>query len=103
MEDQLNLSMFRLARGYAQTGMTAYTELQNEEFRAEEEGYSAVKHQSFVGTTYFDEVAQILSGGLTSTLAMDGSTETQQFTTPVDAARKSPRPRGRSAASSKAA
>jgi len=75
----VNLSMFKLAKGYAQTGMTAYTDLQEEEFRAEEEGYGAVKHQSFVGTGYFDEVAQILSGGLTSTLAMDGSTEAEQF------------------------
>jgi len=75
----VNLSMFRLAKGYSQTGMAAYSELQEEEFRAEEEGYAAVKHQSFVGTGYFDDVAQVLSGGLTSTLAMDGSTETEQF------------------------
>lgn len=75
----LNLSMFQLAKGFARTGMTAYTELQEEEFRAEEEGYSAVKHQSFVGAGYFDEVAQVLSGGLTTTLAMEGSTETEQF------------------------
>jgi len=76
----LNLSMFQLAKGYSQTGMSAYSELQEEEFRAEEEGYAAVKHQSFVGTSYFDDVAQVLSGGLTSTLAMDGSTESEQFT-----------------------
>ena len=75
----LNLSMFRLAKGYAQTGMSAYTDLQEEEFRAEGEGYAAVKHQSFVGAGYFDDVAQVLSGGLTSTLAMDGSTEKEQF------------------------
>ncbi len=75
----VNLSMFRLAKGYSQTGMSAYSDLQEEEFRAEEEGYSAVKHQSFVGTGYFDDVAQVLSGGLTSTLAMDGSTEAEQF------------------------
>jgi isocitrate lyase len=75
----LNLSMFRLAKGYSETGMSAYTDLQEEEFRAEEEGYGAVKHQSFVGTGYFDDVAQVLSGGLTSTLAMDGSTEAEQF------------------------
>jgi isocitrate lyase len=75
----LNLSMFRLAKGYAQSGMAAYSELQEEEFRAEEEGYAAVKHQSFVGTGYFDDVAQVLSGGLTTTLAMDGSTEAEQF------------------------
>ena len=75
----VNLSMFRLARGYADRGMSAYSELQEEEFRAEKEGYAAVKHQSFVGTGYFDEVAQVLSGGLTTTLAMEGSTEKEQF------------------------
>jgi len=75
----VNLSMFRLARGYADRGMSAYSELQEEEFRAEKEGYSAVKHQSFVGTGYFDDVAQVLSGGLTTTLAMEGSTEEEQF------------------------
>ncbi len=75
----LNLSMFQLAKSYAARGMAAYTDLQEEEFRAEEEGYAAVKHQSFVGTGYFDDVAQVLSGGLSTTLAMDGSTETEQF------------------------
>ncbi len=75
----VNLSMFSLAKGYAQTGMSAYTDLQEAEFRAEEEGYRAVKHQTFVGTGYFDDVAQVLSGGLTTTLAMDGSTEAEQF------------------------
>jgi isocitrate lyase len=75
----VNLSMFRLAKGYAERGMAAYSELQEEEFRAEAEGYSAVKHQTFVGTGYFDDVAQVLSGGLTSTLAMEGSTEADQF------------------------
>jgi isocitrate lyase len=75
----LNHSIFRLAKGYAENGMAAYSELQEEEFRAEAEGYSAVKHQSFVGAGYFDDVAQVLSGGLTSTLAMDGSTEEEQF------------------------
>src|SRR5208282_2192007 len=97
----LNLSMFRLAKGYAETGMTAYTELQEEEFRAEAEGYAAVKHQSFVGAGYFDEVAQILSGGLTSTLAMEGSTETEQFVPDKGAPRKHARSRERSSAASK--
>jgi isocitrate lyase len=59
--------------------MAAYSELQEEEFAAEAEGYAAVKHQSFVGAGYFDDVAQVLSGGLTTTLAMDGSTEEEQF------------------------
>ena len=75
----VNLSMYRLARAYSEAGMSAYTELQEEEFRAEEQGYSAVKHQSFVGAGYFDDVAQVLSGGLSTTLAMDGSTESEQF------------------------
>jgi isocitrate/methylisocitrate lyase len=75
----LNHSMFKLARAYAETGMLAYSNLQQEEFAAETAGYQAVKHQSFVGAGYFDDVAQVLSGGLTTTLAMDGSTETEQF------------------------
>jgi isocitrate lyase len=75
----MNLSMFRLARDYRETGMTAYTELQQEEFAAKEEGYAAVEHQAFVGTGYFDEIANVLSGGTASTLAMEGSTETEQF------------------------
>ena len=75
----VNLSAFRLARDYQARGMLAYSELQQEEFAAEAEGYRAVKHQSFVGTDYFDDVAQVLSGGLTSTLALGGSTEAEQF------------------------
>jgi isocitrate lyase len=96
----LNLSMFRLARGYAQSGMAAYSELQEEEFRAEEEGYAAVKHQSFVGAGYFDDVAQVLSGGLTSTLAMGGSTEEEQFVKKGKASSPptTPRPRSRPSA-----
>ncbi len=78
----LNLSMFRLARAYSESGMLAYSELQKEEFAAETEGYRAVTHQTFVGTGYFDEVAQVLSGGLTTTLAMEGSTEAEQFLKP---------------------
>ncbi len=80
----LNLSAFRLATEYRARGMLAYSELQQEEFAAEEEGYRAVKHQSFVGTDYFDEVAQVLSGGLTSTLALGGSTEAEQFAPPPE-------------------
>ncbi len=75
----LNLAMFRLARDYLETGMTAYTELQQEEFAAKEEGYAAVEHQAFVGTGYFDAIATVLSGGTSSTLAMEGSTERDQF------------------------
>ncbi len=75
----VNLSMFQLATDYKERGMLAYSELQEKEFAAEPLGYRAVKHQAFVGTDYFDEVAQVLSGGLTSTLALHGSTEAEQF------------------------
>jgi isocitrate/methylisocitrate lyase len=77
----LNLSMFELARGYRETGMTAYARLQEKEFSREQHyGYEAVKHQRFVGTGYFDTVAQVIAGGTSSTLALDGSTEQAQFT-----------------------
>ncbi len=76
----LNLSMFELARGYKLSGMTAYTRLQEKEFSREAEyGYEAVKHQRFVGTGYFDQVQQVISGGLSSTTALAGSTESEQF------------------------
>jgi isocitrate lyase len=75
----LNLGMFELARGYGQSGMAAYSQLQQREFSSEEFGYEAVKHQQFVGTGYFDLVAKVVAGGLTSTTALDGSTETEQF------------------------
>jgi isocitrate lyase len=75
----LNHSMFELARGYAARGMAAYSELQEAEFAAEKSGYTAVKHQREVGTGYFDAVAVALSGGKSSTTAMAGSTETEQF------------------------
>jgi isocitrate lyase len=77
----LNLSLFDLARDYRDRGMAAYCEVQQAEFRAEEEaGYRAVKHQHFVGTGYFDQVAQTISGGTSSTTALAGSTEAAQFT-----------------------
>jgi isocitrate lyase len=76
----LNLSMFELARGYKLAGMTAYSRLQEKEFSRETQyGYEAVKHQRFVGTGYFDQVQQVISGGLASTTALAGSTETEQF------------------------
>ena len=77
----LNHSMFSLAKGYAAEGMTAYVKLQREEFMSEQEGYAAVKHQAFVGTGYFDDVASVVSGHSASTLAMKGSTEEKQFET----------------------
>ncbi|HLJ45807.1 MAG TPA: isocitrate lyase [Bryobacteraceae bacterium] len=79
----LNLSMFELARGYASTGMTAYSELQEREFALAERGYSAVRHQRFVGTGYFDQVANTIAGGLSSITALTGSTEEEQFEQPA--------------------
>ena len=75
----LNLAMFQLARDYRERGMSAYTDLQEAEFTAERDGYSATRHQREVGTGYFDQVAQVISGGVSSTLALRESTETQQF------------------------
>jgi isocitrate lyase len=75
----LNYSMFELARKYKETGMAAYSELQQNEFASEEYGYSATRHQREVGTGYFDEVAQVISGGTSSTVALKGSTEEAQF------------------------
>jgi isocitrate lyase len=76
----LNLSMFELARAYQGSGMTAYSQLQEREFENERlAGYRAVKHQSFVGTGYFDQVAQAITSGTASTAALAGSTEEEQF------------------------
>ncbi len=75
----LNYITFQLARGYAQTGMTAYADLQEAEFKAREEGFRATEHQAFVGTAYFDMVQEAITGGQASTLAMHGSTEEEQF------------------------
>jgi isocitrate lyase len=79
----LNLSMFELAGGYKENGMSAYCRLQEKEFASEElAGYAAVKHQRFVGTGYFDAVQQAVAGGASSTTALEGSTEAAQFTRP---------------------
>ena len=76
----LNFSMFELARHYATNGMAAYARLQEKEFAsAESAGYTAVRHQRFVGTGYFDEVAQTIANGASSTVALAGSTEAEQF------------------------
>jgi isocitrate lyase len=75
----LNLSMFQLALDYRERGMAAYADLQSREFAAEHDGYRAVKHQEFVGVGYFDEVAQTIAGGKSSTTALEGSTEQEQF------------------------
>jgi len=74
-----NHAMFQLASAYKERGMAAYAALQLEEFAAEPAGYTATKHQREVGTGYFDEVTQVISGGLASTLALHESTEAQQF------------------------
>ena len=76
----LNASMFELAHAYKAKGMAAYSQLQEHEFQMERElGYSAVKHQSFVGAGYYDEIQMIISGGETATAALTGSTEEEQF------------------------
>src|ERR1700680_147925 len=77
----LNLSMFELAAAYRADGMLGYSQLQQREFGQEAAGYRAAKHQSFVGTGYFDAVQTAISAGAHSTGAMAGSTETEQFTT----------------------
>ena len=75
----LNHSMFQLALDFKEKGMTAYSKLQENEFSIEKWGYTATKHQREVGTGYFDLVSTVISGGLSSTLAYQGSTENQQF------------------------
>lgn len=75
----LNYGMFELARGYRDRGMAAYSELQQAEFGSEAHGYTATRHQREVGTGYFDEIAQVIAGGTSSTTALSGSTEEEQF------------------------
>ncbi len=75
----INASMFELATGYAERGMAAYVELQEEEFAMEDRGYTATRHQREVGAGYFDHVSRVISGGTASTLALQGSTEQGQF------------------------
>jgi isocitrate lyase len=75
----LNFSMFELARQYREEGMSAYSRMQQSEFAAEKNGYTATKHQREVGTGYFDEVAKVISSGEASTIALEGSTEAAQF------------------------
>ena len=75
----LNLAMFQLAHQYRERGMAAYSELQQAEFAAEADGYTATRHQREVGVGYFDAVAMVISGGRSSTTALAGSTEAAQF------------------------
>ncbi|MCM3403434.1 isocitrate lyase [Cytobacillus oceanisediminis] len=76
----LNHSMFELARGYKDRGMAAYSVLQQAEFASETHGYTATRHQREVGTGYFDQVSMVITGGTSSTTALKGSTEEEQFT-----------------------
>lgn len=75
----LNHGMFELSRQYKDRGMAAYSDLQQAEFASEAHGYTATRHQREVGTSYFDEVAQVVTGGTSSTTALKGSTEAEQF------------------------
>lgn len=75
----LNHSIFTLAQEYKERGMAAYADLQSKEFAGERDGYEAVKHQEFVGVGYFDEITQVVHGGRSSTVALEGSTEKEQF------------------------
>ena len=76
----INSTMFELASGYRDEGMAAYSRLQEKEFAMERDlGFSAVRHQSFVGAGYFDEVQIVVTSGTASTTAMHGSTEEEQF------------------------
>ena len=74
-----NLAIFELAEQYKSKGMTAYSKIQQQEFAREKDGYTSVKHQREVGTSYFDAVSNTISSGKSSTTAMDGSTESEQF------------------------
>lgn len=75
----LNTSMFELSKAYKERGMAGYSELQEREFALQKDGFKAIKHQSFVGTGYFDAVQNAVQQGMSSTTAMAGSTETEQF------------------------
>ncbi|MFN0154721.1 MAG: isocitrate lyase [Gaiella sp.] len=75
----LNTGMFQLAKGYRETAMSAYVELQEQEFALESSGYTATRHQREVGAGYFDQVVETVTGGAASTLALKGSTEESQF------------------------
>ena len=75
----LNTAMFELALAYKERGMAGYSELQEREFELQKKGFRAVKHQSFVGTGYFDEIQTVVTSGKSATVAMKDSTETAQF------------------------
>ena len=74
-----NIAVFELAENYKKEGMSAYSKIQEQEFKKEKDGYTSVKHQREVGTSYFDAISNTISSGKSSTTAMDGSTESEQF------------------------
>ena len=74
-----NIAVFELAEKYKKEGMSAYSKIQQQEFAREKDGYTSVKHQREVGTSYFDAVSNTISSGKSSTTAMKGSTESEQF------------------------
>ena len=74
-----NIAIFELAEEYKSKGMTAYSKIQEKEFEREKDGYTSVKHQREVGTSYFDAVSNTISSGKSSTTAMKDSTESEQF------------------------
>ena len=74
-----NIAVFELAENYRKEGMSAYSKIQEQEFSREKDGYTSVKHQREVGTSYFDAVSNTISSGKSSTTAMAGSTESEQF------------------------
>jgi isocitrate lyase len=79
----INTSMFELAIAYARSGMAGYSQLQEREFALQKNGFTAVRHQAFVGTAYFDAVQETVSGGKSSVAALKGSTEEEQFSQPM--------------------
>lgn len=81
----MNFAMFELALDFTKRGMSAYADLQEKEFLLEKEGYCAVKHQSFVGAGYFDDIMQVITGGASSVTSLEGSTELEQFVPPSNA------------------
>jgi isocitrate lyase len=81
----INFGMFSLAKDYSKRGMSAFVDLQEREFQAAEQGFTAVKHQREVGTNYFDGILELVSNGRSATTALNGSTETQQFFEPAPA------------------
>jgi isocitrate lyase len=90
----LNLNTFELATEYAEQGMPAYVRVQAKEFEREKDGYTATKHQREAGTAYFDQLLMTITSGESSTTALHGSTESEQFLQAVPLADVTPRANG---------